>query len=274
MAECNGKYFICNGEIHNADSFDESLVYEGESVYEVIRLINGIPLFFSDHCERLERSLKLRNKRCLAGSPELKHDILKLVKKENAGNINIKIVFNYSIRDNYLIYLIHSSYPTDKQIAHGVKGTLVESTRSDPESKLINNISRAEIADSLLMEKAYEAILVNKDGFITEGSRSNVFFIRDNIIYTAPDKMVLSGVTRKYFLGICAGKGIDVRLEAINKDHLNKFSSVFMTGTSPGILPFCCIDKINFNAAHKFIPVLRAEYNKLVEDSLRLFQAG
>jgi branched-chain amino acid aminotransferase len=274
MAECNGKYFICNGEIRNEDSFDESIVYEGESVYEVIRLINGIPLFFSDHCERLERSVRLRNKRSLAGSLEIKRDILKLVKKENAGNINIKIVFNYRLRDNYLIYLIHSSYPTEKQIALGVKGTLVESARSDPESKLINRKSRAEIADSLLMEKAFEAILVNKEGFITEGSRSNVFLIKDDIIYTAPDKMVLSGVTRKYFLGICARKGIDVRLEPINKDRLSEFSSVFMTGTSPGILPFCCIDKIKFITIHNFIPVLRAEYNKLVEDNLRLFQVG
>ena len=53
MAECFGKNFILNGELQPAVLFNNSLVYEGDSIYEVIRLINGTPVFFSDHMERL-----------------------------------------------------------------------------------------------------------------------------------------------------------------------------------------------------------------------------
>ncbi len=44
--------------------------------------------------------------------------------------------------------------------------------------------------------KAYEALLVNEEGYITEGSRSNVFLIKDGVIYTPADRDVLLGITR------------------------------------------------------------------------------
>ena len=47
MNECFGKKFVLNGELHPADLFDNTFVYEGDSVYEVIRMVKGIPVFFS-----------------------------------------------------------------------------------------------------------------------------------------------------------------------------------------------------------------------------------
>jgi branched-chain amino acid aminotransferase len=53
MNECYGKNFILNGDLQPADAFDNSFVYDGDSVYEVIRTIKGSPVFFNDHMERL-----------------------------------------------------------------------------------------------------------------------------------------------------------------------------------------------------------------------------
>ncbi|MBK7133917.1 MAG: hypothetical protein IPH69_14175 [Bacteroidales bacterium] len=66
MRECSGKYFILNGELQPAELFDSTMVYEGESIYEVIRLMKGSPLFFADHMERLISSVRNQNNLMLA----------------------------------------------------------------------------------------------------------------------------------------------------------------------------------------------------------------
>ena len=51
MNECFGKKFILNGELQPAALFDNSMIYEGDSVYEVIRMVRGNPVFFYDHMD-------------------------------------------------------------------------------------------------------------------------------------------------------------------------------------------------------------------------------
>jgi branched-chain amino acid aminotransferase len=272
MKECFGKYFILNGDLKPAGSFDDRMIYEGESIYEVIRLIDGYPVFFNEHSARLANSTKLLKRVMLADSNVLRADLKKLVESEKAKNINIKIVFNYNISSNYTQYLIHSEYPSEQQYLNGVKGTFCAAERKDPESKVISRRLRAEIQDSLLMEGAYEALLVNNDGFITEGSRSNFFFIKNSELFTAPDKSVLNGITRKQVLDICRETGISVKNTLIHKIEITDYNTVFMTGTSPGILPLCCVDDKIFNPEHKIITILQKYYLKRVEESIRQFK--
>ena len=107
MNECYGRKFVLNGQIQPSEIFDNSLVYDGDSIYEVIRMIKGTPVFFHDHMERLESSAKLQRKKMLADEAVLRRDVLNLVKTEKKKDINLKIVFNYN-RDsfNYLVYFI------------------------------------------------------------------------------------------------------------------------------------------------------------------------
>ena len=59
---CTERNYILNGELASAEGFDNSLVYEGDSLYEVLRIVNGNPLFFHDHMERLANSARLKGK--------------------------------------------------------------------------------------------------------------------------------------------------------------------------------------------------------------------
>ena len=178
MNECYGKKFILNGHLYPSDQFDNTLVYEGESVYEVIRMIKGNPVFFHDHMERLVTSIKIQGKESLAEYEVLRRDIIKLVKTEKRKDINLKIVFNYNnYSNNYLVYFIEPIYPTAEEYNKGVKGILFYAERKDPESKVINHKLRSSIYHKLILERGYEALLVNEENQITEGSRSNIFFI-------------------------------------------------------------------------------------------------
>lgn len=275
MNECYGKKFILNGELHPSDNFDNSLVYEGDSIYEVIRMIKGSPVFFHDHMERLESSIRIRQKETLAKISDLRKDIIELVKTEKRKDINLKIVFNYNQdSNNYLVYFIEPIYPSEEQYKKGVKGILFYAERKDPESKVINHKLRSSIYHKLILESGYEALLVNEENQITEGSRSNIFFLKGDTLTTAPDDKVLNGITRKYLLGICHDNAIKVKFMCVPVESIQDYDAAFMTGTSPMLLQFYCIGDIYFNVRIALIDNLRRLYIEKAEESIKRFTAN
>jgi len=273
MNVCYGKNFILNGVLKSSDVFDNSLVYEGDSIYEVMRMTKGCPLFFHDHLERLENSVRLQKRDMLAGNDALRQDIIRLARTESRNEANLKIVFNYNNGlNNCLVYFIEPIYPTQDQYYNGVKGILLNAERKDPASKVINPGLRSDIYHKLILEGAYEALLVDHNNCITEGSRSNIFFIREGTIYTAPENIILSGITRKYILDICREHNIRVLLECVRAEEISEFDSVFMSGTSPMVLPFSCIDDKFFDVKLPLLRELRKLYMKKAEASISRFR--
>ena len=269
MNECYGKKFILNGVLQPAEVFDKSLVYEGESVYEVLRMIKGKPIFFPDHMERLATSVNLRKREFLADIPTLRKAIVNLTRSDKKRDINLKIVFNYNNNSaNYLIYFIESVYPSESQYQKGVKGVLYFAERQDPESKVINHKLRSSIYHKLILEGGYEAILVNGNNLVTEGSRTNIFFLKGEKLVTAPDNIVLNGITRKHILEICMENGIQVDFSCVNAGSIKDFDASFMTGTSPLVLPFYCIGDTSFKVKIPLIEKLRKLYLQKAEASI------
>lgn len=275
MGECFGKYFIHNGVLKSAEQFDSSLVYEGESLYEIIRVIRGLPVFFSDHVERLQASVTLQGKIMYADMNLLRSNIKILLTAEKKEEVNLKVVFNYNgMNEKYLVYYIEPVYPTQWQYLHGVKGILYTAERKDPEIKIIDNRLRSAITHKLIIEKGYEALLVGSDGRITEGSRSNIFFITGNRLFTAPDNSVLGGITRKHLIEICRNNGISLEYLCVRADDISDYESVIMTGTSPVVLPFSSIDDILFSVSNPLIAHLRNLYLLRAEESMKHFSGN
>ena len=274
MNECFGKKFILNGELQSCESFDNSLIYDGDSIYEVLRMVKGSPVFFDDHMERLSTSARLQRKKMLADASILKKDIINLTKSDRKKEVNLKIVFNYKKDSyNYIVYFIGPMYPSEEQYRKGVKGILFYAERKDPGSKVINHKLRSSIFHKLILDGAYEALLVNNNGQITEGSRSNIFFLKNNVLVTAPDDLILNGITRKHILEICRENNIKVRLAYVRAERITDFEAVFMTGTSPMVLPFCCIDDKYFSVRIPVIRKLRDLYFLKAEESIKKFRA-
>jgi branched-chain amino acid aminotransferase len=123
------------------------------------------------------------------------------------------------------------------------------------------------------MEKGYEALLVNEEQLITEGSRTNIFFIRGEVLFTAPEHMILSGITRKHILAICAENEINVELSCARAGDIADYDAVFMTGTSPMLLPFNSIGLNRFNVSLPMMETLRALYLLRVAGSINSFRS-
>lgn len=273
MSECYGDYFILNGELVPCGMFNNSDVYDGDSLYEVVRMMGGVPLFINDHIDRLENSVSHHSRNMLAVRERLIRLIMQLRKSADVKEANLKIVFNYKESgDKYLIYFIEPMYPSRAQYREGISGILFHAERKDPEVKIINHSLRSSIYHRLITGNAYEAFLVDNDGYITEGSRSNIFFVRENRIYTAPDDKVLGGITRKFILELCLKNSIEVVKCSVKVEELDKYESAFMSGTSPMVLPIKSIDGIRFNPENSLIKKISKLYTDKVQESIRSFR--
>jgi branched-chain amino acid aminotransferase len=273
MSECYGDFFIRNGELLSCGLFDNSDVYEGDSVYEVLRMVNGAPLFFTDHMERLEHSTLNHGRHLLATPDELVNDLLLMRKSAGIKEANLKIVFNYKDEEStYLLYFIEPLYPSNLQYREGVSTILFNAERDNPGVKVINHKLRSAIYHRLIAENAYEAFLVDSDGKITEGSRSNIFFVKGERLYTAPDDKVLGGITRKHILDLCASNSIEVVMACVPAAEIQNYDSVFMSGTSPMVLPVKSVEGVHFPTRNRVVERVSELYSERVRESIKSFR--
>jgi branched-chain amino acid aminotransferase len=117
---------------------------------------------------------------------------------------------------------------------------------------------------TLEKENVYETLLVHPKGYVTEGSRSNLFMIRDNQVFTAPIKDILPGITRKYIVQVCKDLKLNYQEKRVLRQELLTMDSLFITGTSPKALPIRNIYDKQFNVNHPILKSIIKEYDKLI----------
>ena len=232
-------------------------------VYEVLRVIDGKPLFFEDHLERMKNSFDLINEGFLLKNDEIKEMIKDLINKEKKLCGNIKIT--YSIIEKKLdVFFIKHSYPTDEMYDNGVKVILYFGERENPNAKVINNSFREKVNKEIKKNDAHEAILVDRNGCITEGSRSNIFLIKDSNVYTSKVEAVLPGVTRTEIIKVAKENNINIIEENIRYTDLEKFDVLFISGTSPNILPIRRVNELEFDVENYLLRKLMSLFDELI----------
>lgn len=257
------------GLLHES-SYSEISFHSDLSVYEVIRVIDGIPLFLEDHFDRLEKSMKIQRLTFQMAFPDFKQNIAELVRVNQKMEGNIKFV--YSVADgniHWAFSFIPHSYPTSEEYQFGVVTDLLFAERQNPNAKVIQTGIRDEANQMISDRKLYEVLLVDSDGLITEGSRSNVFFVKNDVFYTAPATMILEGITRLKVLVCLNELGFSVAEEAVRVDEISQFDAAFLTGTSPKVLPISLIGCQVFNVQNNAVVKLMESYNWMIQDYIR-----
>ncbi|NLE34877.1 MAG: hypothetical protein GX622_07225 [Bacteroidales bacterium] len=264
-----GSYIFLDGKVIQAGSSDE-IVSGDVSFYEVIRTREGVPLFFDDHMKRLADGILTRYNFSSDIAEEVRIGMNALVSHERHDEINMRVTVTFTGQKYSLhICYIPSSYPSVEMVREGVPLILYRAERLSPEVKILNRTLRHAINKEIERRKAFEALLVNHRGLITEGSRSNIFFIsRDGIIHTAPDSMVLSGITRKYVTEIIRDERMPLVHEPVRISETGGYRSAFITGTSPMVLAVKSIEGARFDVSDPVIIKLRDTYCRLTEQSI------
>lgn len=250
-------FFVANGKVITVEEADKFSAGTSRTIYEVVRVVSGVPVFLERHIERLEASAKLVGSSIEAIKLQLEAAIQELIKANKNPQKNVKIIV-YNLENDtpdYLAYFIKSSYPSAEEYRNGVNTILIKEERSNPNAKVINSSYKERVAAAMESAGAYEALLVNSRDEITEGSRSNIFFVREDEILTAPKGNVLIGITRVCVMELCEMLGIRVLETPVGTSMLKELDGVFMTGTSPKILPIRSIGELQFASAES--PVIK-----------------
>jgi branched-chain amino acid aminotransferase len=87
-----------------------------------------------------------------------------------------------------------------------------------------------------------EALLLDTDGYVSEGSGENVFIVRDGVIYTPDLASCLAGITRESIIKIAHDLGIEVREKRITRDEMYCSDEAFFTGTAAEVTPIRELD--------------------------------
>jgi len=274
-------FFLYGNEIKISEEFGNYNSAGGKSIYEVIRISDGIPIFLIEHLERLENSTKIMKYSLKITRDEIINRIIKLIHKNKVQDGNIKLVVNYipsgdsndnAFNEKFLAYFVPHFYPTKEQYALGVKTITYHGERSNPNAKVINDIFRAKVNEQIHNENVYEAILIDNAGFITEGSKSNIFMVKGYTVVTSKVETVLPGITRQFIIKACKNLNIKLEEKNVHESELESYNGLFISGTSPSVLPINKVDEISFNSAeNSIINSIMKEYDSELKQNKKKF---
>ena len=254
----DGNY--CN--IKNAKiSVNDRGYHFGDAVYEVILYNNGIFYDYEGHISRLFNSLKLINIKFHLSKEQLKIIIKNLFKlnRVNFGSIYIQVSRGvadrnhsyFELKTKPVLTMIVSKKKND--ISDHIKGvkaiTMFDNRWSRPDIKttqLLPNVLAKTYANE---KNAYEGIFIDHEGYITEGSSSNIWIINDNneILTREIDGKILSGITRKTVTQFARKNNFRLLEKKFTKDELLDSKEVFLTSASSFVTPIIEIDNIKIN---------------------------
>jgi len=260
------KYYIKDSQIIPIAQFDKRIFNSGESVYEVLRVHNAQALFVADHLKRLRHSIKIVYGDFQYSEADIITDLESIIRANHIfeGNLKIELRKNKEGFSRILFFIPHR-YPTIEQIRKGIKMHFQFDERPNPNAKVSNWQVRGNANSIIDAHQIYETLLVNANGYITEGSRSNIFLIKDNKLFSAPEEWILPGITRKKVLELCSTQNIEVHYLKIHHTDLNQFDAAFITGTSPGVLQIQQIEDFRFKINHPLYQNILKQYKAIAK---------
>lgn len=285
----NGKYV--DESQAKVSIYDSALMF-GDMVFEMTRSFNKEQFKLKEHIERLYRGLKILRIPIQYSIDEL-IDICNDVQKvnneffletdEHRLLINISrgpLGIYHRIFDKVEPTVIVADFPLKWTVSgmdqllipeQGINA-VITSQRAIPAELLepkIKNRSRlfyqmANIEASQFAGKNNWAVLLDPDGFLTEGTGDNIFLVKDNVIYTPEPRNILVGISRNYIFDLARELGIEIvekNLETYDAYDCDEF---FMTAT-----PFCILPVFKFNniqISNSIGPITQALHDKWSEN--------
>ena len=250
-----------NGEILEAEKakispLDRSFTF-GDGVYEVIPSYNKELFLFDEHLERFKSSL---NKTFIPIPSEiynLKGILQELHTKNNFLNQSFYIQISRGVQEirnhQAATDIVPSVFITSQDLE--INPYRENSNREGLKVRLEDDIrwQRCDIKTTALMGNILsmhdpsldkvDEIILSKDGLITEGSKSNIFFVKHGNVYTPSlNNNILPGITREFVIKLLRENNIPVFEEDIPVISLYEFDEVWLTSSTKEIQPIASID--------------------------------
>lgn len=256
----------------------------GDGVYEVIKIYDGEMFTATEHIDRFYLSAE-KIKITIPFTKDKLHQLLHQLVEANeikTGNLYFQITRGAAPRihqfpgDNVLPVLtgnVKEAARSTENMEKGVKAVFAEDIRwlrCDIKSL---NLLGAVLAKQEAYEKGcYEAILHRGD-IITEGSSTNVFGIKDGVLYTHPtDNFILNGITRNVILTCAKEIGLPVKEEPFTKEQALNMDELFVSSTTSEITPVIELEEsaINNGVIGEWTRKLQAQFESKLPQQFQL----
>ncbi|MGE6756170.1 aminodeoxychorismate lyase [Rossellomorea sp. NPDC071047] len=267
-------YLYLNGEIVHASEavispFDHGYLY-GLGVFETFRTYEGHPFLLKDHLKRLSHGLKELNIAADLDEEKIRNAITALLNKNGlkdaycrfnisggAGEIGLQT----TPYEDATVILFQKELPPSLPLKEK-EGVLLQLRRNTPETgerlkshHYLNNMAaKREIGPS----PQQEGIFLTKDGHLCEGITSNLFWVKDEELYTpAVETGLLNGITRQFILALAERMQFQVWEGLFELERLLGADEVFFTNSVQEIIPVNRIDSMS-------LPGRNGEYTRLL----------
>jgi len=230
--------------------FDRGFLY-GDGLFETIRIVNGKPFRWREHIERMRAGAEFLKIKLPYGANQLRRIAGELVARNKMPDSILRVNFSrgtgpvgYSPRnaDKSTLVMSLRAGPRFNQKNPQLWKLIISSFRlgaNDPltriktSNKLPQILARAQADDA----GADEALLLNTDGYVAEGTSSNVFWVKRGAIYTPPlESGILPGVTRTVVFEIARKLRVPIREKNGRVWDLAQSDGVFLSLSSWGIV--------------------------------------
>ena len=207
----------------------------GTGLYETFRTLNHKPVFLEPHLDRLFKSAQAIDLRIAFSQNEIVKMISRVVQQFDDPNQRARIL---AVAEKIIIYT--SSLNLDPSIYKGVSTITVPALRKTPEIKTTDYTTCLEAYKIAENNDCFETILLDKNNQVLEGSRSNVFWIQGEKLFTR-DGDVLPGVTRQT---VISRSPFSIFYEQLNQLDFDQVNEIFLTNSGSGIIPVVKVNSI------------------------------
>jgi len=231
----------------------------GDSVYEVVRTLDGLPVAWPAHFERLRASaeslymelpwtreamgVRIEEAIAATGLPDC---TVRMVVTRGPGPMSL--LPDECDGPRLVVYVLPLKLPPPEHLTNGIRICVPSRLRNDqralaPSAKTGNYLNNLLALVEARRAGGADAVMVNTRGQVTEGTTSNVFWVRGSVVRTASLECgILSGITRQELLADMRRDGLEVEEGCFPLEDLTGADEAFLTGTVRGVTPVVDID--------------------------------
>ncbi len=262
--------------------FDHGFLY-GDGIYETMRAYGGKFFLLDKHLARLKRSAKALSLRLPLPLEKIREALAKSLDVNRLGNAYVRLHISRGPGEIGLDPALCAA-PTMVIMAkpfhdcparlyeRGVNVAIVKTRRNhplalDPAIKGTNFLNNILAKIEAIKAGAYEGIMLNWEGYVAEGTVSNIFMVKKGTLYTPhTDTGILEGVTRAFILRLAKRKRIAIRETRVPLKSLLAADECFITNTSLEVMPVTAINRkpVRSGRPGPVTALLHQEYRKEV----------
>ncbi|MFC5712695.1 branched-chain-amino-acid transaminase [Thalassorhabdus alkalitolerans] len=289
------QWIYLNGEFVKKEDakisvYDHGFLY-GDGVFEGIRVYHGNVYKLEEHLERLFNSAKSIMLNIPYTMDELTDIIVQTLKKNALRDAYIRLVVSRGVGNlgldpttcakPQLIVIAEELAIYPKELyERGLEIVTVATRRNrpdvlSPKVKSLNYLNNILVKIEASLAGVSEALMLNNEGYVAEGSADNVFILRKGVLLTPPGYIgALEGITRNAIVDLALDMGYEVKEEPFTRHDVYTADEVFLTGTAAEVIAVVKVDGREIGEGKpgpETQRLLKAFRQKVVEDGVKVY---